>query len=73
MKLANVSKWEIAGVSAYPIVTALFALNIPAKLGLTSEAFLEVLAGLLTLAAVVRAIVDSRKVVAGSGTPEVLK
>jgi small basic protein len=57
----NVSRWEIAGVSVAPIVTALLELEIPQRLGLTIEQAMYVLAALATIAAMVRAGLDARK------------
>jgi len=57
----NVSRWEIAGVSVAPIVAALLELEIPAKLGLTIEQAMYVLAALASVAAMVRAGIDARK------------
>lgn len=61
MNPKQISKWEIAGVSAYPLVEAMFALELPARLGLTTEAFVSVLAGLMTLLAIVRAARDAKQ------------
>lgn len=57
----GISKWEIAGVSAWPIVEAMISMELPAKLGWTSEQFFSVLAGLMTAMAIARALADSRK------------
>lgn len=61
MNPKNVSKWELLGIPAYPIVEAMFAVELPSKLGMTPEAFVSLLAGLLTLAAMVRAGLAARK------------
>lgn len=53
---ANVSKWEIAGVSTAPIVLALYSLGVPAMIGLDAEQFAEALAGLMAVMAIVRAV-----------------
>jgi hypothetical protein len=57
----NVSRWEIAGVSVAPIVTALLELEVPQRLGLTLEQALYVLAALASLAAMLRAGLDARR------------
>ena len=51
---AKIQSWEIAGVSVYPVVQAMLALDIPARLGLDVEQFLNAVIGLFTLAAIIR-------------------
>ncbi len=60
MNPKQISKWEIAGVSALPLVEAMFALELPARLGLSAEQFVSVLAGLMTVLAIARALRDAR-------------
>lgn len=61
----GVSKWEIGGVSALPIVQAALAMDLPSLMSMTTEQFFSVLAGLVTLAAIVRAMADNRKAKSG--------
>jgi hypothetical protein len=56
----GVSGWEVGGISAFPIVQAMLDMQIPAVLGMSVEQFFSVLAGLLTLAAILRAIMANR-------------
>jgi len=56
----GVSSWEIAGISAFPLVEAMLSLDIPAKLGWSPEQFFSVLAGLMTLMAMGRALQSNR-------------
>lgn len=58
-------KWEIAGISFLPVVECLLAINTAAGSGgepLVAEALLiHILAGVMTVAALVRALLDKRK------------
>jgi predicted membrane-bound mannosyltransferase len=54
-------RWEIAGISAWPVVEALLALNIHGAIGITEVAFLKACIGAMTVAAIIRAALDSRK------------
>jgi hypothetical protein len=54
-------RWEIAGISAWPVVEALLALNIHGQLGITEVAFLKACIGLMTVAAIARAVLDAKK------------
>lgn len=56
----NVSRWEILGVSAAPIVLAIFELELPEALGLTHDQTISILAALMTVAAIMRAGLDAR-------------
>jgi hypothetical protein len=63
---ANVSRWELAGVSALPIVEVIFSLDLHTALGLSAEQMISVLAALMTALAIARAVIDARK--AGDGS-----
>lgn len=54
-------RWEIAGISAWPVVEALLALNIHGTLGISEAAFLKACIGMMTVAAIARAMLDARK------------
>ena len=58
---ANVSKWEIAGVSALPLVEVIFALDLHTTAGLSAEQMITILAGLMSVLAIVRAVRDAKK------------
>ena len=59
---ANVSKWEIAGVSALPLVEVIFALDLHTTAGLSAEQMITILAGLMSVLAILRAVRDAKKV-----------
>lgn len=59
--MSAVSKWEIAGVSALPLVEMIFALELHAKLGLSAEQMISVLAAVMTGLAIARAALDARR------------
>ncbi|MEC9048921.1 MAG: hypothetical protein VYA51_12995 [Planctomycetota bacterium] len=55
------SSWEIAGVSALPLVEMLFALDVPGMLHISPEQMISILAALMTVMAIVRASLDAKK------------
>ena len=57
--LEGVSRWEVVGISAYPIVEAVLAFDLPEKLGWSTEQFFSFLAALMTVFAIVRAMRDN--------------
>lgn len=59
--MSAVSKWEIAGVSALPLVEMIFALELHTQLGLSAEQMVSILAAAMTALAIARAAMDARR------------
>lgn len=59
-------KWEIAGISAAPILEALLALDLHTKMGLSEGQVIHVMVALFTMVAIARALMDKRKVAASA-------
>lgn len=57
----GVSRWEVVGISAYPIVEAVLSFDLPEKLGWSTEQFFSFLAALMTVFAIIRAMRDNTK------------
>jgi hypothetical protein len=59
---AKIQSWEIAGVSVFPVVQAVLALEIPAHMGITENQFLQAVIALFTLAAIIRGFLTKAKI-----------